>query len=64
MVSAFGATMPNVKLSIYKNRRGSLVQCYIWMSADKGTCRFKPLFVTDWWYSPIDVEKIEIEVNV
>lgn len=56
-LKAQGFEMPNVKLSIYKNRRGELCNCYIWMYANKGTCRFNPAFVTDWWYRPITVEQ-------
>lgn len=61
-LQAHGYEMPNVKMSIYKNRRGELCQCYIWMYADKGTCRFNPAFVTDWWYRPINIEKT-LQIN-
>lgn len=38
---------PNVKMSIYKNRRGEYNRIILWMLADKNTCRYKTLFVTD-----------------
>jgi replicative DNA helicase len=55
-----GQPMPNVKLSVYKNRRGSYNKCYIWMVADKSTCRFDGLFCTDYNYElqPITDTKI------
>lgn len=49
--------MPNVKLSVYKNRRGSYNKMYLWMYADKGTCRFDGLFATDYDYNPIKLKK-------
>lgn len=58
-----GFEMPNTKLSIYKNRRGSYVQCFVWMKADKGTCRFDPLFITDWDYKIIPVAPTKINVR-
>lgn len=39
--------VPNVKMSVYKNRRGEYNRVILWMRADKGTCRYKTLFVTD-----------------
>ena len=47
--------MPNAKLSVYKNRRGSFVRGYLWLQMDKATCRYSTLFATDWNYeqSPI-----------
>ena len=62
VAEAYGVPVPNIKLSIYKNRRGPITKCYIWMNADQGTCRFNPLFATDWFYNPIEIEESEIEV--
>lgn len=47
---------PNVKMSIYKNRRGSYNKCYLWMTANKATCRFNGLFVTDYDYNILPIE--------
>lgn len=55
--------MPNIKLSVYKNRRGQYNKMYLWMIADKGTCRFNGLFATDYYYNYINVEKLNIKVN-
>lgn len=48
IVDNLGCQMPNVKMSVYKNRRGSYNKMYLWMYADKGTCRFDGLFATDY----------------
>lgn len=57
-----GIEMPNVKLSIYKNRRGSFTRGYLWMIADKGTCRYDPMFATDWNYEIIGINDFEYEL--
>lgn len=52
-----------VKMSIYKNRSGDISKCYLWMEADKGTCRFKSLAVTDYYYNIIEVQPAQIKVG-
>lgn len=59
-----GIQMPNVKLSIYKNRRGSFTRGYLWMQADKGTCRYNPIFATNWNYEIVDIYDFEISEYV
>ena len=56
--------MPNVKLSIYKNRRGSYNKCYLWMVADKSTCRFNAIFCTDYNYEPIPIKNVNITMKM
>ena len=51
---------PNVKVSIYKNRRGRYKGIYLWTKADYGTCRFKPMFATTWDYEIIPIEDLKI----
>lgn len=53
-----GIGMPNMKKSVYKNRRGKNNRVICWMYADKGTCRYKTLFVTDFFYNLIDPKDI------
>lgn len=48
-----GLGVPNVKMSIYKNRRGEWYNIILWIKADKSTCRYKTLFVTDYKYNLI-----------
>ncbi len=64
LVTQNGYMMPNVKLSIYKNRRGSYNKCYLWMNADKSTCRFNGLFCTAYNYYPIHIDRGKIEINL
>lgn len=51
--------VPNVKLSIYKNRRGSYNRVFLWMYADKGTCRYKTLYATTFQFQPIKIDEIK-----
>ena len=44
---------PNVKKSVYKNRRGKFNRIILWMHADKGTCKYETSFVTDFGYNLI-----------
>ena len=54
---------PNLKLSVYKNRRGSYKGCYLWCSADLSTCRIQPQFCTTWNHSLLGIEDIKIIVD-
>jgi replicative DNA helicase len=58
-----GIEIPNVKMSIYKNRANEYKGVYLWMNADKGTCRFETAFLTDWRYNVLkDVPDMKISV--
>ena len=35
---------PNLKISVYKNRRGRYKGVYLWCKAELGVCRVKPMF--------------------
>lgn len=65
IVEDLGCMMPNVKLAVYKNRRGEFVRCYLWQVANKSTCRFETIFVTNYDYELItNIQPLEIEVEV
>jgi hypothetical protein len=51
---------PNMKISVYKNRRGRYKGIYLWCNADLGTCRVKPMFATTWGYEIIEMNDIKI----
>lgn len=51
---------PNIKLSVYKNRRGRYKGIYLWCSADLGTCRIKPMFATTYGYEMVGIDDIKI----
>ena len=61
-VDSNGLVMPNVKLSIYKNRQGRWKGIYLWINADKSTCRYNPIFCTDWYYHPIEMKNTIINI--
>lgn len=63
ITNKLGCEMPNVKMSIYKNRGNRWKNIYCWMIADKGICQFKTLFVTDWVYQLQEMEDIKIKVE-
>lgn len=50
--------IPNIKCSVYKNRRGKINRVLLWMQADKGTCRYKTRFVTDYNLNWINQDEI------
>ena len=54
---------PNIKLSIYKNRRGRYKSVILWCKADLGTCRIQPVFLTDFTYELQSIENIKINVH-
>lgn len=54
---------PNIKLSIYKNRRGAYKGVYLWCYADLGTCRIHPMFCTNYRHELKPIEDIKIEVD-
>ena len=55
--------MPNMKLSIYKNRGNKYRACYLWINANKGCCNFEGSFMTTWAYEYIEAEDIKIKVQ-
>ena len=60
VVSRGGYQMPDMKLSIYKNRRGKYKGIYLWCKADLGICRLNPMFATRWDYTFIEMENVKI----
>lgn len=63
MVKKMGIEMPNIKISVYKNRRGRWKGIYLWVNAQRGICRFNPVFVTKWTYELVDMEDLRIKVQ-
>lgn len=54
---------PNLKMSVYKNRRGRYKGIYLWCSADLGTCRIKPLFCTTYQYELVPIDDVKIRLQ-
>ena len=55
--------IPNIKMSIYKNRQGQYKGIYLWMNADRGCVRYDTIFVTRWDFSVMDIPNIKIKVK-
>lgn len=51
-----GKPIPNICISVYKNRGGVYNKVKIWLYIDYGTMRVKDLFVTDYDYKRINIE--------
>lgn len=63
IVQKLGVPMPDIKISVYKNRRGQWKGIYLWAKADRGICRIQPMFVTKWNYELCDIEDLKIRVQ-
>ena len=55
--------IPNMKISIYKNRRGRYKSVYLWCKADLGTCRINPMFCTGYDYNIISINELKINLK-
>lgn len=58
-----GFEMPDIKISVYKNRRGRWKGILLWCKANRGICRIDPIFVTKYDYELIDMEDFKIFVK-
>ena len=54
---------PNIKMSVYKNRRGRYKGVYLWCVADLGTCRIQPVFCTNYRHELQSIEDIKVIVE-
>ena len=55
--------VPNIKMSIYKNRRGRYKGVYLWCHADLGTCRINPMFCTTFNHEMVSIEDIKVIID-
>lgn len=61
LLSSQSIIQPNLSYHIYKNRRGKFNNIKLWCSADLGTCRINPLFMTTNDYELTPVEDLKIK---
>ena len=54
---------PNIKMSIYKNRRGRYKGVILWCKAELGKCRIKPMFCTTYDYEMVSIDDIRIRLQ-
>ena len=58
-----GLPIPNVKMSVYKNRGGKDTRVFLWMVADKGTCRYDTIFATNYSYEWYNLNDMKITID-
>lgn len=58
-----GFDEPNLRLCVYKNRRGRYKNIILWCKADLGTCRINPIFCTDYNYNLINLDNLKIKIE-
>lgn len=58
-----GFDMPDVKVSVYKNRRGRYKGILIWARARRGVCKIEPMFVTNYQYELMEIKELKIHVK-
>ena len=61
--SANGFELPNLKISIYKNRRGKYNHMFLGCNTEWGVCKINPTFATSYLYEPIEIEDLVIKVE-
>jgi replicative DNA helicase len=57
-----GLPVPDIKISVYKNRRGQYNRLFVWAVEDRGVCRITPIFATKYDYSLQDIPRLNITV--
>lgn len=55
--------MPDIKISIYKNRRGRYKSILLWCKADRGTCRITSMFATTYNYELVQINELKINIK-
>lgn len=55
--------MPDVKMSVYKNRAGRWKGILVWCKANRGICRIDPLFVTQYDHKLVEMDDFKINVK-
>ena len=63
VVSRGGFEMPEIKVSVYKNRRGQYKDILLWCKAKRGTCKIIPMFATNYQYEIVDIPELKIKIN-
>lgn len=60
---AKGYTMPDIKISVYKNRGNSYKDIILWCKSKRESCRIIPMFITDLNYELLDIEDTKIIIE-
>ena len=63
VINRNGLPMPDIKISIYKNRRGEYKDILLWCVSNRGCCKIDPVFVTNYQYELINIPDLKIKVK-
>lgn len=63
VISRNALPLPDIKISIYKNRRGEYKDILLWCVSDRGCCKINPVFVTNYQYELINIPDLKIKVK-
>lgn len=63
IIKTNGFPEPQVKMAVYKNRRGRYKDILLWCQADRGVCRINPIFATTYQYELIPIEDLQVTVE-
>ena len=63
VISRNALPLPEIKISVYKNRRGEYKDILLWCTADRGCCKINPVFVTNYQYELISIPDLKIKVK-
>ena len=63
IIQSMGIEMPDIKISVYKNRRGRYKDILLWCNSNRGICRINPVFATTYNYELVRIEDLEIKVT-
>ena len=55
--------MPDIKMSVYKNRSSRWKGILVWCKANRGICRIDPIFVTKYDYELVPMDDFKINVK-
>lgn len=62
-IMEMGFPAPDIKMSIYKNRRGRYKDVILWCRSRRESCRIIPMFMTDSNYEWIDIKDTDIKIK-
>ena len=63
IVNSLGIEMPDIKISVYKNRRARYKDILLWCVSDRGICRINPVFITNYNYELLNIDDLKIHVT-
>lgn len=63
VISRNALPVPDIKISIYKNRRGEYKDILLWCTSNRGCCKIDPIFVTNYQYELINIPDLRIKVK-